>query len=372
MQPAPLAPPPPPPKPLQADPRPGLISEGKLAQASLQQAFQQPAGMGIGGDYPGDEEVMGQAPPQMPLPPPQRPSLSYSINGGPMKEWLPTSQPSQGTVSSPAAVQSPEDLQRSLSAADMYDLNTGRYGEIQARHAALGEAAKSDAYRAAYEEGQFPELMLKQRAGAGQAQYRRLLTNDQGQVTGFVDNLGAKHYYEESADRTSAKPYSERQATVSREITTDKLGRLGELANKHTDAVGPYAALHVRAQQSGYIPEGMVGTLDPEIAELYTLADDLQNARIYEQSGKQINEAEFQRLKRVMPRVDQNPVQFQAAYNNFLQEMQVKNYRLGSPDGGAVPSAGPVNAGPRGPAPADKPAATPSTKRPQILSIRRK
>lgn len=279
--------------------------------------------------------------------------LQFSLNGpGELRDYEPNSTipmappvvgqafgqeytPTVGSFSpAPVIQQTPEEQAAAQEAARNYDINTlglDAVLEQDARRSALSrQQAQDKAYTTAYQQGEIPELQARL-AGTGSF---LLLKDDQGRVVGAW-NPKTREFRPTGSDnvpaglRTGAVSEEQRQGVASRLNTTSKLQRLGELANKHPESIGPYVSRYIKAQQSGLIPEGLIDPLDPEVSEMHTLAADLQNARIYEQSGKQINEAEFQRLKTVMPRLDQNPTQFKVAYANFVRELAQKRYSLG-------------------------------------------
>ncbi len=214
---------------------------------------------------------------------------------------------------------------------DQYRRNLYGDAEVAAEDLAI---AKAKAYTQAYEGGNIPELTGKTRVSS------RLL-DEAGNVIGFLDTNGNPHRYDSPAGRATPRSFEERSAGASRNLSQDKLARLGELAKANQDYIGPYVAKYVDLQRSG-LAGPVVGSPSPDITEMYTLAQDLQNARVYEQSGKQINEAEFKRLQQTMPRLDQDPTTFWANYNNFMNELKSKGYSMGT--GGGPTGQAPLQA----------------------------
>lgn len=227
------------------------------------------------------------------------------------QEWDPASQ---GTVSAPGGSDD--------AAHDKYKRNMGWATDEEIAKENM-EVARAEALEQAYKGGNLNPT------GSGQG-YARALSDQNGNIVGYIDKSGNPVQYPQAAGRMGAKTYEERAAIANRGISTNLMNRLGELAKKHEAHIGPYASKWVGLQRSGYIP-GMEAP-DPEVAEMYTIAADLQNKQVYEQSGKQINEAEFARLKQTMPRLDQDPVSFWAAYNNFLQQLHQRGISLAGQD----------------------------------------
>lgn len=293
---------------------------------------------------------MAEPTPALPAPPPSH--IRYSQNGGPMKEWLPGQQPTKGTFSAPTAVQTPEERAASISALDTYDMNGGNYAALAQRHQALAEAEKADYLREAYAAGVNPQATT-----GVSSQVSSRLYDDNGQVIGYITRGGQRVFYDEPAGRGTPASYEERKDAASRNVTTLNIGRLEELARKHQDAIGPYAYKLNKLRASGLAGD-LAGELDPEVAEMHTLADDLANRQIYEQSGKTINEEEFQRMLPTLPKTNVHPAQFWNAFNKFKQDLAAKGISIRgdqpqqsqqppvAPTPGAAPTPAPSSAPP--------------------------
>lgn len=285
---------------------------------------------------------MAEPTPALPAPPPSH--IRYSQNGGPMKEWLPGQQPTKGTFSAPTAVQTPEEKAASISALDTYDMNGGNYAALAQRHQALAEAEKADYLREAYAAGVNPQATT-----GVSSQVSSRLYDDNGQVIGYITRGGQRVFYDEPAGRGTPASYEERKDTATRNVTGVNLDRLEELARNHQDAIGYYAYNLNKLNASGKLGD-LLGPLDPEVAEMHTLADDLANRQIYEQSGKTINEEEFKRLLPTLPKTNQRPEQFWVAFNKFKQDLKAKGISIkgtgqapeATPTPGAAPSPTPA------------------------------
>lgn len=293
----------------------------------------------------------------IPMPAPQS-SIRFSLNGpAELREFdssIPMSppvmgqafgqeyQPIEGSYSpAPVIQQTQQQQDEAAQASRQYDLNARGPEYVQQQDAQRAEQerdiAQDQAYTAAYKEGRIPELDAKSSTGGSY----RMLKDDQGRVVGAW-NPKTRQMVEAPAEglRTGAVSEDQRQGVVGRAGTVAKLARLGELAKAHADSIGPVAAKITAMQQSGWAPEAIFGSLDPEVAEMYTLSQDLQNARLYEASGKQINEAEARRLRADMPRLDQNLTQFWVAYQKMVSDLNRKRYLL--KEDGQIPAANPT------------------------------
>ncbi len=244
--------------------------------------------------------------------PEQFPDMVQAQGVGFGQEFYPASH---GTVSNPGG--------QGKEAHDNYRRNMGWVDDLGIANENMG-IAKAEAFEKAYKSGN-----VNPGSTGGQG-YARAIADKNGNMIGFIDKQGNQHAFEKPMGRMGQQSLEERTSNANRGITGDLLNRLGGLAKKHESHIGPYASKYVGLQRSGLIP-GMEGP-DPEVAEMYTIAADLQNKQVYEQSGKQINEAEFERLKQTMPRLDQDSTSFWAAYNNFLSQLKQRGITLAGQD----------------------------------------
>lgn len=267
---------------------------------------------------PSPPQTLKQAASSAPIPEPSsylRFNDSMDPSMGPMEEFTPGPRQSQQSQD--------EAYQRYLQ---------GTFGIQEA-----AELSKASALDDAYRAGNLNPT------GTG-ATYARSFTDKFGNVTGWEDKAGGVHKFAESPGRSAAVPYEERKAESNHGFATDQLRQLEELAKKHDYAIGPYAAKYNNVKRAGLL-NFMGATIDPEVAKLYSIAESLQNAKIYDSSGKAINEAEMARLKPTMPNVDRSPEEFWVNLENFKQELANRGYSLGKGAGEGQNSPG-VEAGP--------------------------
>jgi len=115
---------------------------------------------------------------------------------------------------------------------------------------------------------------------------------------------------------------------------SDQFARLSLLANSNPDAIGPLEG------RMGQLRAQFIGG-DPDAADLYSTAHDLQNQIIYLRSGKQINEAEFARLMKALPDPNLPLDTFKTRLANFRTQMAaVYRNRTGKNLGESTPASG--------------------------------
>ncbi len=251
--------------------------------------------------------------------------IKFSRGGKELEDYVPTGREN---ASSPGGQD--EDAYRNYRRNLLGDLASAQEESSIAK--AGMETAKAGMYKQSYERGENPELAGKM---VGLGTFSRE-TGPNGEILGYYNaKTGQRRGAGFEGARSTPRTYEERLAGANRTITGNKLERLGELAKENEDHIGPYASKYINLQRSGLVP-GM--DPDPGIAEMYTLSEDLQNAQIYEKSGKQINEAEFKRLKKVMPSMDMSPAQFWAAYNNFKTELAARGISMQGASNTEVPN----------------------------------
>lgn len=252
--------------------------------------------------------------------------IRFSQGTGPMQEMENTIQGSE----------SPDAAYR------RYVEGTFGLEEAARRAAASMDIEKAQAFGNAYQEGNL-------NPGSYGAGYARSFADPYGNITAWLDKQGGVHKFGQSPGRAAAIPFEERKAAQNTEFSTDQLGRLEELAKKHDYAIGPYAAKYNNIKRAGLL-DFVGATIEPEIAEMYSIAEGLQNAKIYDSSGKAINEAEMKRLKPTMPNVDRSPAEFWVNLEAFKRELQKRGYSLGlqnkAPQVAAPSQGAPVEATP--------------------------
>jgi hypothetical protein len=148
-----------------------------------------------------------------------------------------------------------------------------------------------------------------------------------GEVTGFYNNRNPQDFVAPPKEglRKSALPAQENADRASFATLNGQFNTLTELAAKNKDKIGPVAG------RWGSLKAAYVGG-DPEAAKMYQVAADIQNQLIYLFSGKQINEAEFKRLKATFPSTDLPYDTFVARLENFRARMnEVYLRRTGKP-----------------------------------------
>jgi hypothetical protein len=137
-----------------------------------------------------------------------------------------------------------------------------------------------------------------------------------GEVTGFYNNRNPQDFVAppQQGLRKSALPAQENADRASFATLVGQFNRLKETAAKRTDAIGPVSG------RVGSLKAQYVGG-DDEAASMYQTAADIQNQLIYLFSGKQINEAEYKRLKATFPSTDLPYDTFVARLKNFEGRM---------------------------------------------------
>lgn len=141
------------------------------------------------------------------------------------------------------------------------------------------------------------------------------LTDEKGNVTGFYNNRNPSVIIPAAPGlRRSPLPTQENADRASFATITGQFEKLKQLSDVRADAIGPVAG------RVGQLKSKFFGD-DPEAADLYQTANDVMNQLIYLASGKQINEAEFKRLRDTFP--DPNlPVEvFRVRLRNFENRM---------------------------------------------------
>lgn len=261
--------------------------------------------------------VVPRAEEPMPVPAP-RPTLNYSMDGGPMKEWLPGQTPSKGTYSSPGIVQTPEQKQESIAALDQYDLNTGRYEDIAARHQAFANAAKADAYADAYDEGQFPELMLKQRVGsrgeAGQ-RFHRIVDPQTGRVV-LYDAHEGRHI--DTGGLPSPLTGAEATARASMDSSITKLRNVLDLSRSSGGAgSGPYDVMLNTMQQ-------YTGGADPNATKIRQDLQSALNEIIKARAGSAVSQDEARRLMKEAANLYVRDDVFFQQVQNFMDNLAIE------------------------------------------------
>jgi hypothetical protein len=103
-------------------------------------------------------------------------------------------------------------------------------------------------------------------------------------------------------------PAEQAEKTATFGTLSDIMGRIGK--QKKDEYIGPIDYRMKKAQL-------YTNAEDPEFAKFSNNIEDLSNQIVYLRSGKQINEAEFQRLKRAMPNPTRKEKSFQAQWEEF-------------------------------------------------------
>lgn len=289
------------PKPL--PPARDPIVQKPLEQPSLEHAASNGAPWGLGKGGPSGNINSSQ--PQEYTEPESY--IRYGPANGPMQEYAP------GPKLSEAAQE---------EAYNRYLENSFGIEEVARREKAKGLAQ-------AYRSGNLNPTANNGRANGpvGGTGYARALLDANDNVIGYIDKQGGQHRYDESMGRAKGVGYEERKSAVDRQTAGARIARLRELATKHPEALGFWESKPGQIKRTGIVSP-LVGNIDPEIAEMYSITEDISNAKIYDQSGKAITAEEFKRLKPTMPRYDTDPVQFWANLDRFEQELAQKGYSL--------------------------------------------
>jgi hypothetical protein len=142
------------------------------------------------------------------------------------------------------------------------------------------------------------------------------MVNEKGEVTEWVNN-------QDPTVTVAAKP-GQRKSPLPMQENADRasFGALGmqfkdlyTIIKKREDAVGPVAG------RVGMARAEWIGG-DKEAAAAYQQMDDIANQLIYLASGKQINEAEFKRLKKTFPGKELPYDTFMVRLDGFYKRMQ--------------------------------------------------
>lgn len=112
-------------------------------------------------------------------------------------------------------------------------------------------------------------------------------------------------------------------ALTLQKLPSEQIAKEEQFANLH-DAIkkvgSAYKKSYVGPAQATVGKAGQYFdlTASPEKATFYSNLQDVKNQIIYLRSGKQINEAEFERLMKALPNEYTSDVDFESRYNNFI------------------------------------------------------
>jgi hypothetical protein len=126
--------------------------------------------------------------------------------------------------------------------------------------------------------------------------------------------------------RPGALPAGEMQNRVTLDILIEDTSVLKTLAEKHRNVIGPAAGRLATAVQQ-YAPEALQEILpseytEPEVVEMFRVAQNMRNQLLYALSGKQINEKEYARLSRLVPEVTTSPKTFFPRLQEYELELK--------------------------------------------------
>ena len=154
------------------------------------------------------------------------------------------------------------------------------------------------------------------------------LTDQYGTVVGFFNaKTGDFKRPPIEGARRSGVAVGERENAATAEGMVSDVARVRELAQQFKGQIG--------------FGQGMIGKavakvtdVDPGQNELYQIVDSLKNRILYLKSGKQINNAEYQRLANTLPDVNQPESKFftnLARLENELRQVVARNQAVGAP-----------------------------------------
>jgi hypothetical protein len=154
------------------------------------------------------------------------------------------------------------------------------------------------------------------RYGAGQQNIGQFfpLTGATGEINTFF-NPKTKESVAPPADNLRRGPMSQGQMEriAKAQGLTQDVRRLLSLAESNQTWMGPMAGT-LGSASSGFV------NLPKDVTDLYNLSGTLTAERVYELSGKQINEAERATLQKLAPKVNQPPNQFKSNAERFYTE----------------------------------------------------
>jgi hypothetical protein len=136
--------------------------------------------------------------------------------------------------------------------------------------------------------------------------------------------------------RVAGGPIGEKPLSPSQITSEQQIGTLKETLNRVKNLYNPGWVGPIAGRWGG-VKESTVG-LTPEQARFYSDLAQMQNTLVYLMSGKQINEHEFERLKKQLPDRDLPPSTFKARMNTFEKTLNsIINQRRAASGGYGVP-----------------------------------
>lgn len=147
--------------------------------------------------------------------------------------------------------------------------------------------------------------------------------DEQGFATGRVfdpDELVMKEVPGLKGFRRSAESPAITQKKAANKVALDKATELQGIFDRLTEK-GTKGTWHVGPGQ-GYVSElltGIGGINDPDVRDLHKLTEELANERLYALSGAQINNKEYERLRRTMASTNKSEAAFRTDLERFLR-----------------------------------------------------
>jgi len=141
------------------------------------------------------------------------------------------------------------------------------------------------------------------------------IVDEQGNLQTFFNPKSGRAVNPPVSGRKSPLSAAENVRRANSEFMLGKLNELEALAKQNPDAIGPVAG---RLES---LKQGTIGSTDAK-TELHRGSNDLADMLLRARSGAQINEQEYDRLRRLVPNPNQPPQTFLSNLKNFRAELQ--------------------------------------------------